>query len=169
MSHIDQIHNVVIIDNKSAGNYTRMLDCFRPKEARRCFLSVSKFKATVNVTGLELGSHNIVLSVEGVENSYSNDINSKVIVRSSIIDAYSTSNILVVANSPIADRNGEYAYFNENNSTDTWIEISMNDLNNFRLSLKSASTQTDLLGNITYSDVSNDNFPFFLQLKVKFE
>jgi hypothetical protein len=169
MSGITEIQNVVIIDNKNTGNYTKMIDLFKPKDATKCFISVAKFEASVDVEDDYIyATHNVVLFVAGTQSSYTNDPSSGVIVRSQIIDSFMTSTFKVAKAIP-AGANVTYAVYSQHNNQDNWIQVNMGDLNSFRIFMKTASNQSDMLGNIQYSDVSDNSFQFFLHLRVKFE
>ena len=169
MSDINEIQSIVIIDNKNAGSYVKMVDAFKPKSATRCYVCVSKFEASVDLpVDYPFATHNIVLSLSGSQNSYSNDPASGVIVRSQIIDSFMSSQYKIVqplvVGPPIT-----YAIYNVTNNIENWVEVSMSDLNTFRISMKTASNQSDMFGNIQYSDVSDNSFQYFLHLRVKFE
>ena len=168
MSELDEIQSVVIIDNKNGGDYTKMIDVFKPKNATKCFISVMKFEASVDVPDDYIfATHNVVLFVAGSQNAYSNDPSSGTIVRSQIIDSYLTSTFKV-GKALVAGPNVTYAAYNVSNSLDNWIKVSMSDLNSFRIFFKTASVQ-NVNNNIQYSDVSDNSFQFFLHLRVKFE
>lgn len=168
MSHINEIHSVIIIDNKNAGNYTKMIDAFKPKGATKCYVTVSKFEASVDVPDDYLyGTHNVVLSINGVENAYVNDSQSNIITRSQIIDTFLTSNFKI-AKAIVGGANVNYAIYSVINSHENWIQVNMNDLNNFVINMKTASSQSDMINNITYSQVSDNSFQFFLHLRIKF-
>jgi len=169
MSELSEIQSVVIIDNKSTGSYTKMIDLFKPKNATKCYVSVVKFEASVDVPDEYIhATHNVVLFIAGSQNSYSNDPSSGIIVRSQIVDSYLTS-AFKVGKALLNGPDVRYATYNVNNSMDNWIKVSLSDLNSFRIFFKTASNQSDLNGNIQYSDVSDNSFQFFLHLRVKFE
>lgn len=169
MSDLREIQSVVIVDNKNAGSYTKMIDLFKPKDATKCFVSVSKFEASVDLPDYyPYVSHNVVLSLSGTQNSYSNDPSSGTIVRSQIIDSFLTTTIKT-AKAVVLGPDILYAVYNVVNSVDNWIQISLSDLNSFRLSMKTASNLSDPNGNVQYSEFSDNSFQFFLHLRVKFE
>lgn len=169
MSDISEIQNVLIIDNKNLGNYTKMIDLFKPKDATKCYISVAKFEASVDVADDYIyATHNVVLFAGGSQTAFSNDPSSGVIVRSQMIDSFMTSNFKTGKAIP-AGQDVKYAIYNSHNNLDNWIKVSMGDLNSFRIFMKTASNQSDMVGNIQYSDVSDNSFQFFLHLRVKFE
>ena len=169
MSDINEIQSVIIIDNKNLGNYTKMVDLFKPKDATKCYVSVAKFEASVDVPDDYLyATHNVVLYAIGAQSAYANDPSSGVIVRTQIIDSFMTSNFKVGKAIP-AGANVNYAIYSTHSNVDNWVKVSMSDLNSFRIYMKTASNQSDMLGNIQFSDVSDNSFQFFLHLRVKFE
>lgn len=145
-----------------------MIDAFKPKDAQRCFICVEKFQASVDMAfNYFQPSHNIVLSIQGAQNTYVNDPPSGIISRSTIVDTFLTATFAVMN---AGDHNGiTYAVYNVINPRDRWIELPMSDLNSFRIQMSTASNQTNLIDNISYSAVSGNTFQFFLHLKVKFE
>ena len=172
MSDIQQTHNIIIIDNKNGGNYVKMVDCLRPKSATKCFVSIDKFQASILMDdGYVLPSHNVILSINGVENSYVNNSESNIIVRSQIVDSFMTDKFTTV---PIVVLNGvvnvfeKYALYNCLNNKDNWLEINANDLNSFKIVMKSATTETDFQNPVQYNDIPI-RFQFFIHLKIKFE
>lgn len=169
MADINDIQSVIIIDNKNLGNYTKMIDLFKPKDATKCYVSVAKFEASVDVPDDYIyATHNVVLYAVGTQSAYANDPASGVIVRSQIIDSFMTSTFKIGKAIP-AGANVNYALYSQNNNMDNWVKINMGDLNSFKISMKTASNQSDMLGNIQFSDVSDNSFQFFLHLRVKFE
>ena len=171
MSDIQQLHNIIIIDNKNGGNYVKMIDAFKPKQATKCFVTIDKFQASIDMEAdYNLPTHNVILSVNGVQNSYVNDSNSNIILRSQIVDSFMTD-IFRTVNTSFGgiDTVYSYAIYNCLNNKENWLEINANDLNNFTIALKSASSQSDLYHDITYSEISGNSFQFFLHLKINFE
>ena len=169
MSDINEIQSVVIVDNKNAGSYIKMVDAFKPKNATKCYVSVVKFEASVDLPdGYPYATHNIVLYLSGAQNTYSNDPSSGVIVRSQMIDSFMTSQFKV-GKTLVLGPDVTYAIYNVSHNIDNWVHVSMSDLNTFRISMKTASNQSDMVGNIQYSDVSDNSFQYFLHLRVKFE
>ena len=169
MSDINEVQSVIIIDNKNAGSYSKMVDLFKPKDATKCYISVAKFEASVDVSDDYIyATHNVVLYAVGTQSAFANDPSSGVIVRSQIIDTFMSSNFKIGKAIP-AGANVNYAIYSQNNNMDNWVRVSMSDLNSFRIYMKTASNQSDMLGNIQFSDVSDNSFQFFLHLRVKFE
>ena len=160
MSNINEIHNVIIMDNRNINNYFKMIDAIRPKEATKCYISVYKFEATVKVVDVNVVSDNICIFVDGVENAYINDPYSNCIVRCGLLDSYLSSNIKTT--------NGNtFALYNVNNSNDNWVKINPSSLNNLVMKFRTAST-LDFNNAIKYTDVAAQ-VQFFLHLKIKFE
>lgn len=167
MADVKDIQSVIIIDNKNAGNYTKMIDVFKPKEAKKCYISVSKFEASIDLPAdYDYITHNVILSIQGSQNTYVNDPSSGIVVRSQIIDSFMTSNIKTAT---ILSTEFRFALYSAQNNIDNWVQVSMSDLNSFRIVFKTASNQIGGVGDIQYSDVSNNTFQFFLHLRVKFE
>ena len=169
MSRLDDVQYVCIIDNKNTGNYSKMIDAFKPKNAQRCFICVEKFQASVDMdVGYNQPSHNIVLSIQGAQNSYVNDPPSGIVVRSTIVDSFMTNTFNTTG--VVGGYGGAtYAIYNVVSCLERWIEIPLSDLNSFKIQMSTASNQTDLNGRISYSAFSGNTFQFFLHLKVKFE
>ena len=169
MSDISDIQSIVIVDNKNAGSYIKMLDAFKPKDATKCYVSVIKFEASIDLPdNYPYATHNIVLSLSGTNNTYSNDPSSGVIVRSQIIDSFMTSQFKI-GKALVMGPDVTYAIYNVSHNIDNWVQVSMSDLNTFRISMKTASNQSDMVGNIQYSEISDNSFQFFLHLRVRFE
>lgn len=143
-----------------------MIDAFKPKDAQRCFICIEKFQASVEMDAVyNQPSHNIVLSIQGSQNSYVNDPPSGIISRSSIVDSFLTGTFVTIGLGLAAVK---YAIYNAMNPRDRWIEIPMSDLNSFQIHMSTASNQ-NLFNPIYYSAVNGNMFQFFLNLKVKFE
>ena len=160
MSNINEIHNVIIMDNRNINNYFKMIDAIRPKEATKCYISVYKFEATVKVVDANVVSDNICIFVDGVENAYINDPYSNCIVRCGLLDSYLSSSVKTT--------NGNtFALYNVNNSNDNWVKINPSNLNNLVMKFRTAST-LDFNNAIKYTDIAN-SIQFFLHLKIKFE
>ena len=172
MSNINEIHNVIIMDNRNINNYFKMIDAIRPKEATKCYISVYKFEATVRLPAVNVGpvavSDNICIFVEGVENTYINDPYSNHIVRGGLLDSYLSSNIktatIVVSG---AETPTAFALYNVINSNDNWVKINPSNLNNLVMKFRTAST-LDFNNAIKYTDIAAQ-VQFFLHLKIKFE
>ena len=168
MSNINEIHNVVIMDNRNANNYFKMIDAIRPKEATTCYICVYKFEATVDIGEYKSGasepiSDNVCIFVDGVENVYINDPNSNCIVRSNLLDSYMVS--YTMKNSNVTNK--WYALYNTINSKDNWIKINISNLNNLIMRFKTASLG-DFANTIKYTDIV-EKIQFLLHLKIKFE
>ena len=165
MSNINEIHNIVIMDNRNANNYFKMIDAIRPKEATTCYICVYKFEGTVEIgeykSGAEPLSDNLCLFVDGVENVYINDPNSNCIVRSNLLDSYLQSLNIKVTGGKF------YDLYNTINSKDNWVKINISNLNNLIMRFKTASLD-DFANAIKYTDIV-DKIQFLLHLKIKFE
>ena len=158
-----QTHNVIIIDNKNAGNYSKMIDAFKPKGATKCFLTVSKFTAGIDLPDIYTHvTHNIVLQINGVQNSFVNDSYNNIIRRSNIVDTFFTRTFDIEAGT-------KYAMYDCQNNQESWLEMNMDDLNNFQLMFKSANNEANGVYPIQYSEVSDNTFQFSLHLKIRFE
>ena len=161
MSDINEIQSIVIVDNKSVSSYAKMIDSFKPKDAKKCLISVSKFEATYELPdNYALPSHNLALFISGSENTYTNQPSTNIVLRSQLVDTFMTSQIVAVGDD-------KFALYHTMNQTDHWIKIAMSDLNDLRLFFKTSSVLSDYVNNVSFSNVPQ--FAFFLHLRVKFE
>lgn len=161
MSDINEIHSIILADNKSVSSYQKIIDALRPKSATKAYIAVHKFEAMYDLPdNYALPCHNLVLSISGTESAYANDPVSNVVVRSQIVDAFMTSQIVSVG----VDK---FAVYTISNQTDDWVRLNMGDLNDLRLVFRSASILGDFINPVSFSPVPQ--FAFFLHLKVKFE
>jgi hypothetical protein len=169
MSRLGDIQQICIIDNQPFASYTEIIDAFKPKNAKRCFISVDKFHGSYKYGSLiKLRTNafqNITLSINGIQNAYANDPLSKNIVRSNIVDVWMT-------NSFAEQTDGYYASYLFEATQPNWLEINMADLNNFQLKFQIASTSSDFVNPVSFSLVGQNefvDFQFYLRLKLRFE
>ena len=167
MSRLGDVQQIIIIDNNESGNYTKLIDNFKPRDAQRCFICVDKFHGSYKYgTLIQIRAnafHNISLSINGVQNSYSNDPASKTIVRSNIVDSWMT-------NLFSEQTSGYYATYLYESNQPTWLEIAMSDLNNFQLKFQASSASSNFIDDISFSPISLlADFQFYLRLKLRFE
>lgn len=168
MTSLGDVQHVCIVDNQNAGQYVSMIDSFKPKDAQKCFICVTKFEAAVDLpANYDYPTHNIILTFNGVQNAYLNS-DQNVIVRSQVVDTFMTSYIKPTELTVNGVPNTEYAIYNVVNPVDKWFQISINDLNNFKIRMSTVSS-INLLPALIYSNVSDNIFQFFLHLKIRFE
>ena len=150
---------VTISDNKNNGNYAKMIDLIRTKDAQRAYICVNKFQASVP-TIVNTLPNNVAISINGSHSSFSNEPNSNVVVSSQIVDSF-------VTNSFIPSGNSYMAFYNVENNNQNWVEINRSSLSNLKFSFQTCSNYVDLINNIRYVDLPS--FGFTIQLKVKYE
>ena len=148
---------VTINDNKNNSNYSKFVDI--PREAKRCYICITKFQGTTE-TLFTTSANNVVVSLDAAMNVYTNEPNSNIVVPSKIIDVFST-------NTYITKTSGEkFAYYNYENNQSNWVEINLSSLSHLRFNFQMVSI-SDLINPIYYVELPE--FPFTLQFKIKFE
>jgi hypothetical protein len=161
MSDINEIHSIILMDNKSVSSYQKMIDALKPKNATKAYITVHKFEAMYELPdNYALPCHNLVLTISGTESAYANDPSSNVVIRSQVVDAFLTSQIVSIG----AEK---FAVYNVGNPTENWVRLNMGDLNDLRLVFRSASILSDFINPVSFASVPQ--FSFFLHLRVKFE
>lgn len=150
---------LTINDNKSINGYAKMIDVFRPKEAQYIYISINKFQASVPTIFNSI-PNNVVVSIDGTQNTLSNEPKSNNVVPSPIVDSFVTTTFIQSGSS-------YFAVYNVENKHDNWLKINSSSLSNMILSFKTCSNYIDLVNDIRY--VNLPAFGFSIQLKLKFE
>ena len=161
---MEDIHHVIIVDNKNAGSYQQLVDLIRPIGATTCFVAIDKFQASIDLTNSTYTkpTHNVCVFLNGIGNAYTNIADSPLLVRSTLLDTFLTD-----ANNLNLSDGITYAYYNVINNKEKWVQLPLNDLNQFQLKLQTASNYGGV-SPITYSDISANTFQFFIHLRIRF-
>ena len=145
---MDTIHQLIISNIQDISKPTPIfIDAMKPYNAQRCFICVDKFMANVQTNNITIAY--IEAKIDNIQNSYRFNGNN-IILRSNILDVFSTSSITTVAGVNLG-------VFNAINNKDNWLEIPIDILNNLNLSF-------------SYINILNPvNQLLYLHLKIKFQ
>jgi hypothetical protein len=132
---MDIIHQVTISQIPDLTKPTYMyLDAIKPKDAQRCFIAVDKLLGVYQVASAPAEIFEIFCSSVTNSYRYSGVSSSMVAVRSTFMDSFITSTIIL-------KNNLFYACFNSSNSKENWLEIDISSINNIHFSFSSLCTQ----------------------------
>ena len=143
---MDTIHQVIITNSTSFISVKGIrVDILRPKEARRCFISVSKFNAIyplLTSAGFNAPfTEEFSIYCDSIQNSYIFDQSSSMVIRSNLLDTYVTTHI---SSPTVLGVLSHVACFNVINNLDNWMEIDISRLNS--LSFSFGSTYLEQIG-----------------------
>ena len=157
---MDRIHQLIITDTLSFDTIKNIqVDILRPKAARRCFVSISKFN-TVYTIPLLFGdttplNDEFSIYCDAIQDSYTYQRSSATVIRSSLWDTFISSDVKSLS---LLGTVTCVAIFNVINNQDTWMEIDISRLNSLAFTFKSSYVGGGVLSDHVYN----------LHLRIKF-
>jgi hypothetical protein len=123
----NNIQHITIFNNQDKSFGTN-IDVIRPLDAKRCFISLTKFEGFKLVDDTAFFD-NLFIYVDNIRNSYSNNETHNNVYQNKLLELITTSTIVVKGLN-------SYANFNYQSKIEKWHEIDLNSLVNLQISFK---------------------------------